>query len=115
MNKYDNFFIPVDDLQEAANYYANVLGLELKFDFSDKGMVAFNVGDEEPAIILKEKCKFPDVKPSIWFVADNVNGEYERLLQKGVNFLSAPFKIGTGHAVEFEDIYGNRFGIADYK
>ncbi|AFA49651.1 VOC family protein [Acetobacterium woodii] len=115
MNKYDNFFVPVDDLQEAVKYYVNVLGLELKFDFSDKGMVAFNVGDEEPAIILKEKSKFPDVKPAIWLVADNVNDEYQRLRKNGVKFLSEPFQIGTGHAVEFEDIDGNRFGIADYQ
>lgn len=55
MKAYDNFILPVDDLEEAKNYYTNVLGLKLKFDFSDQGMVAFNVGDEEPAIILKEK------------------------------------------------------------
>lgn len=114
MKAYDNFFVPVDNLEEAKNYYANVLGLDLKFDFSDKGMAAFNVGHEEPAIILKEKSKFPDVKPAIWFVVDNVEDEYERLQKNGVNFLSKPFQIGTGNAVEFEDLFGNRFGMADY-
>lgn len=114
MKAYDNFFVPVDNLEEAKNYYSNVLGLDLKFDFSDKGMVAFNVGHEEPAIILKEKSKFPDVKPAIWFVVDNVEDEYERLRKNGVNFISKPFQIGTGNAVEFEDLFGNRFGMADY-
>lgn len=114
MKAYDNFFLPVDDLEEAKNYFSNVLGLKLKFDFSDKGMAAFNVGDEEPAIILKEKNKFPDAKPTIWFVVDNVNDEYERLHNNGVNFISKPFQIGTGNAVEFEDLFGNRLGMTDY-
>ena len=114
MKAYDNYFLPVDDLEAAKIYFTNVLGLKLKFDFSDKGMAAFNVGDEEPAIILKDKSKFPDVKPTIWFVVDNVNDAYERLRNNGVNFLSAPFQIGTGNAVEFEDLFGNRLGMADY-
>jgi predicted enzyme related to lactoylglutathione lyase len=71
------------------------LALKLKFDFSDKGMAAFNVGDEEPAIILKEKNKFPDAKPTIWFIVDNVNDEYKRLCNNGGNFISKPFQIGT--------------------
>lgn len=114
MKAYDNFFLPVDDLEEAKNYFSKVLGLKLKFDFSDKGMAAFNVGDEEPAIILKERNKFPDAKPTIWFVVDNVNDEYKRLCNNGVNFISKPFQIGTGNAVEFEDLFGNRLGMTDY-
>ena len=79
MNSYDNFFIPVDDLEKAKDYYTKVLGLKIKFDFSDKGMIAFNIGNEEPAIILKDKNKFPDTKETIWFVVDNVNEEYALL------------------------------------
>jgi predicted enzyme related to lactoylglutathione lyase len=48
MKTYDNFFLPVNDLEQAKDYYQNVLGLSLKFDFSDKGMNAFKVGNEEP-------------------------------------------------------------------
>ncbi|MDF2511105.1 MAG: hypothetical protein K0S04_971 [Herbinix sp.] len=114
MKTYDNFFIPVNDLVQAKDYYQNILELPLKFDFSDKGMVAFKVGEEEPAIILKDINRFPEAKPTIWFVVENVDEEYTRLKQKGVNFLGTPYKIGTGNAVEFEDAFGNRFGIADY-
>ncbi len=114
MKTYDNFFLPVDDLAQAKDYYENVLGLTLKFDFSDKGMIAFNVGDEEPAIILKDINLFPEAKPTVWFAVDNVAEEYDRLKNKGVTFLGTPYKIGTGHAVEFEDMFRNRFGITDY-
>ena len=111
---YDNFFLGADSLSEAKDYYQKVLGLRIKFDFSAKGMVAFGVGDEEPAIIVKDKNVFPDVKPTIWFVVDDVRAEYEKLRGNGVAFLSEPFEIGTGWAAEFEDPFGNRLGITDY-
>lgn len=61
---YDNFFLPVNNLEKAKEYYQK-LGLSIKFDFSDNGMVAFKVGSQEPAIILKDIKKFPNAKPII--------------------------------------------------
>lgn len=114
MKNYDNFFLPVRDLEKAKDYYQNSLGLSIKFDFSDMGMAAFKIGDQEPAIILKDVKKFPDTKPTIWFVVDDVKQEFEKLKNKGITFLSEPFEIHTGIAVEFEDPFGNRLGITDY-
>ncbi len=115
MNSYDNFFLPVDDMDIAKDFYGKKLNLKLKFDFSEMGMSAFNVGSEEPAIILKDKKKFPNVKPTIWFVVEDVLATYNELKDNGVKFLGEPFKIRTGNAVEFEDPFGNRLGITDYK
>jgi predicted enzyme related to lactoylglutathione lyase len=114
MNGIDNYFLPVNNLADAKTYYQEKLGLDLKFDFSDMGMMAFRIGQDEPAIILKDTGKFPQVKPTIWFVVDDVNRVYQELCLKGVAFLSEPFKIHTGMAVEFEDPFGNRLGITDY-
>jgi predicted enzyme related to lactoylglutathione lyase len=114
LKNYDNFFVAVDDLARAKEYYQNVLGLPVKFDFSNRGMVAFQVGEQEPAIILKDRNVFADAKPAIWFEVGDVRVEYEKMVAKGVKFLSPPFAIGTGMAAEFEDPFGNRFGIADY-
>ncbi len=111
---YDNFFLPSGDLKKGKEFYQNILGLPIKFDFSDIGMVAFKVGDNEPAIILKDTTKFPQAKPTVWFVVDSVLQEYKRLGAKGLKFLSEPFEIHTGMAVEFEDPYGNRLGLTDY-
>lgn len=114
MKNYDNFFLPVGDMEEAKKYYGELLGLQMKFDFTDKGMIAFNVGNEEPAIILKDKSKFEDLKPTIWFEVSDVMKKYEKMKGMGIVFLSEPFKIRTGYAVEFEDPFGNRLGITDY-
>ncbi len=114
MKNYDNFFMGVSNLAEARKYYESTLGLKLKFDFSKKGMIAFNIGDEEPAIILKDESVFQDIKPTIWFEVENVEDEYSKLKENGAKFLSEPFEIMTGMAVEFEDPFGNRLGITDY-
>jgi len=114
MENFDNFFRPVADLEKAKNFYQKSLGLSIKFDFSDKGMTAFQVGSQEPAIIIKDLKIFPDAKPTIWFVVDDVKQEFEKLKKKGVKFISEPFQIPTGLAVEFEDPFSNRLGITDY-
>ena len=41
--------------------------------------------------------------------------QYAKMKERGVRFLSEPFQIKTGWAVEFEDPSGNRLGITDYK
>ncbi len=108
---YDNFFLPADNLETAKNFYQQMLGLKTKFDFPDKGMTAFKVGDNEPAIILSN---MPQARPTIWFKVESVKDAYQSFVQKGVTFLSEPFEIMTGLAVEFNDPFGNKLGFTDY-
>lgn len=79
------------------------------------GMMAYSIGDDEPAVILKDTAKFPDAKPALWIEVENVADEYVKMKRQGIYFLSDPFRIKTGWAVEFEDKSGNRLGITDYK
>jgi predicted enzyme related to lactoylglutathione lyase len=111
IKNYDNFFLPATDLTSARTFYADKLGLAVKFDFSSRGLLAFRVGDEEAAIILRSHA---DARPSILFEVDDVSATYLELKEKGVKFLSGPYEINTGLAVEFEDPFGNRLGITDY-
>lgn len=63
-----------------------MLGLAVKFDFSAKEMIAFTVGDSEPAIILKDTARFPAIKPTIWLKVYSVLKCYEELTAKGLRF-----------------------------
>ncbi|SFQ76165.1 VOC family protein [Flavobacterium akiainvivens] len=108
---YDNYFLPADNIEEAKDFYKNQLGLEVKFDFSDKGMVAFQVGNNEPAIIVNA---MKNAQPAIWFTVEDVLQSYEELKQKGIQFISEPYEIMTGLSVEFTDPFGNRLGLTDY-
>lgn len=112
---YDNFFLPANNYLESVGFYSEILGLEKKFEFAEQGMVAFTVGDEEPAIILKDTTKMPGTLPTIWMEVEDAKAIYEKLRVKGVAFLSKPFRIRTGWAVEFTDPSGNRLGFTDYK
>lgn len=114
MMNYDNYFLPVDDYEKSKQFYSEILGLKTKFEFVEQGMVAFSVGDEEPAIILKDKAKFPIAKPAVWIEVPNVKAIYSVMKEKGVQFLTEPFEIRTGWAVEFIDPSGNTLGLADY-
>lgn len=115
LKNYDNFFLPADDYRESVSFYSSVLGLEKKFEFVEQGMAAFKVGEEEPAIILKDKAKMPDATPTIWIEVEDAKAVYEKMKANGVKFLSEPFRIRTGWAVEFNDPSGNRLGFTDYK
>lgn len=115
IKNYDNFFLPANNYQESVLFYSEVLGLEKKFEFAEQGMVAFKVGNEEPAIILKDKTKMPNTIPTIWIEVEDAKAVCGKMKAKGVVFLSEPFRIRTGWAVEFNDPSGNRLGFADYK
>jgi predicted enzyme related to lactoylglutathione lyase len=108
---YDNYFLPAENLDTAREFYKNQLGLDVKFDFSNKGMLAFKVGNNEPAIILRS---MKNAQPAIWFTVDDVRLAYEELKQRGIQFLSEPYEIMTGLAVEFSDPSGNILGLTDY-
>lgn len=47
IKEIDNLFLPVDDFEKAKEYYEKKLGLEIKFDFSDIGMISLKIGTEE--------------------------------------------------------------------
>ena len=113
--KTDNYFFPAKDFEATKRFYADVLDLAVKFDFSSMGMVAYRIGDDEPALILKDTSRFPDAKPASWIEVEDVAAQYAKMKERGVRFLSEPFQIKTGWAVEFEDPSGNRLGITDYK
>jgi len=110
ISDYDNFFLPADNLEEAKEFYGRQLGLKVKFDFADKGMTAFRVGAHEPAIILSTR----HAQPAIWFTVESVKTAHEDLKSRGISFLSEPFEIMTGYAVEFNDPFGNKLGLTDY-
>jgi predicted enzyme related to lactoylglutathione lyase len=111
---YDNFFLPADDYALSKQFYSETLGLKTKFEFAEQGMVAFCVGDEEPAIILKDKKKFPSATPTVWLKVSDVRTLHQEMKAKGISFLTDPFKIRTGWAVEFRDPSGNILGFTDY-
>lgn len=111
----DNYLLPAKDLAASRTFYHKVLGLPVKFDFSDRGLLAFQVGDGETAIILKDQHTYPDAAPVILLEVDDVQVLYDSLQQQGIKFTKPPYRIRTGWAAELQDPSGNLIGITDYR
>lgn len=63
---------------------------------------------------MKDKKKFKDIKPTIWIEVANVRILYKQMVERGIDFITEPFRIRTGWAVEFKDPSGNVLGFTDY-
>ena len=49
----DNVLLDVGDLEAAKGFYAGRLGLGVKFDCPDAGVVGFRLGDEEAGLVVR--------------------------------------------------------------
>lgn len=114
MKDCHNFSIPVNDLEKATDFYQSILGLSINPDLFAKGMVTLKIDEKGPMVILKDLKSFPNTKPTIWFVVNDVREEYEKLKNIGVKFISEPSHNNVTELVaEFEDPFGNRLGIIE--
>jgi hypothetical protein len=49
----DNVLLDVGNLEVARGFYGGRLGLGVKFDFPEAGVVGFRLGDEEPGLLVR--------------------------------------------------------------
>src|SRR4029450_3691013 len=49
----DNVLLDVGDLEVAKGFYGGRLGLGVKVDFPDAGVVGFRLGDEEAGLVVR--------------------------------------------------------------
>jgi catechol 2,3-dioxygenase-like lactoylglutathione lyase family enzyme len=49
----DNVLFGVGDLNQAINFYGDALGLPIKFQVPEAGIAAFNLGEEEPGLLVR--------------------------------------------------------------
>src|SRR5215207_1928725 len=59
----DNVLLDVGDLEVAKGFYGGRLGLGVKFDFPDAGVVGFRLGDEEAGLVVRAGDVAPGPPP----------------------------------------------------
>lgn len=105
----DNVFFNVGALEKAIEFYER-LGFKLKFKIPHMSAALFEVGSEEPGLML---CETQDRRPSKLWVevvdARAVQEECEQLKIQGKLIETA-----TGFTFEVQDPWGNSIGFADY-
>jgi len=119
--------VPVDDQQKALKFYTNVLGFEKKIDDPETGWLTV-VGPNSPdgVELLLEPTENPTIDeeleayrdtlvtngiPWTMFGCEDVEAEYERLSEQGVEFTQKPTTAGDVKLAVFDDTCGNLIQI----
>ncbi len=119
--------VPIDDYDKALKFYTEVLGFVTKRDIPlGEGMRWITVvSPDEPdgtELLLEPNASYPAmaalrealVKDGIPFTAfqvSDVQGEYERMQNLGVEFTMEPTNMGMTTAAIFNDTCGNLIQI----
>jgi predicted enzyme related to lactoylglutathione lyase len=117
MLKRVNFVaIPVKDQGRALEFYTKKVGLKVFTDQTVGPMrwIELQVPGAETMVVLHHK---PGHEPSgedpaVAFLADSVQGTYEEMRAKGVEFVQPPKKEHWGEHAIFVDSEGNRILFA---
>jgi len=107
--------VKVTDLKRAISFYRDVLGLRVGKEWSN--YVVFDLaGTTTFAIMLGGKKGRKEGAPNIYLAVEDLDGEYEKLREKGVNFLEPPKKqYWGGYAALFADPDENLFYLTQTK
>jgi predicted enzyme related to lactoylglutathione lyase len=106
----DNYLVGAADFEAGRRFYAETLGLRLKFDVPQQGLAGFRLGAEEPGLFLRRG----EATARLWLEVADARKAAEELRERGVELLGDPFELQTGWAVELADPAGNVVGLTDY-
>lgn len=111
----------VQDQDKALDFYTNTLGFVKKHDVpsgksrwitlvspnNPDGTELLLEPDEHPAAKEYQKKLFADGIPVTMFGVEDIQKEYERLIERGVTFTMKPTKMGPVTIAIFDDTCGN--------
>lgn len=115
----------VADQEKALAFYTNVLGFEKNLDIpmgDARWLTVVSPEGPDDIELLLEPTVFPPVAtyqkalfdagiPLTAFAVDDVRIEYDKLMQRGVEFRTGPTDAGTTTMAVFEDTCGNLIQI----
>lgn len=78
----------VTDLERAANFYENVLGLQKKYQFST--YAGFDCGGVEIGLVSGQTTEVQEDAPCVDFLVRDVDEACRTLRKRGVRFLKEP-------------------------
>ncbi|MBM4465582.1 MAG: VOC family protein [Chloroflexi bacterium] len=96
----------VADLERAADFYENVLGLQKKYQFST--YAGFDCGGVEIGLVPGRTTDVQEDTPCMDFLVRDVDEVYQTLCERGVRFLKEPHDTLWGSRIAlFTDPDGN--------
>ncbi len=124
--------IPVRDQQKALDFYTGTLGFVKKVDVplggGNRWLTVVSKDDQdgpelllepapnhfEPSKVYQDELMKAGI-PYTQFYVDNLQQEFERLSQRGVEFSMKPTEMGTVIAAVFNDTCGNNIQLIEEK
>lgn len=119
--------VSIDDYNKALKFYTDIMGFVKKQDISlgEGARWITVVSPDEPngtELLLEPNASYPAMKafkeslvkdgiPFTAFLVDNVQEEYERMKDLGVEFTMEPTNMGWTSAAIFDDTCGNLIEI----
>ena len=119
--------VSIDDYDKALKFYTEILGFVKKQDFplGEGARWITVVSPEEPnaaELLLEPNASYPAMKalkeslvkdgiPFTAFLVNDVQQEYERMKDLGVEFTMEPTNMGMSTAAIFDDTCGNLIEI----
>ncbi len=119
--------VPIVDYDKALKFYTEVMGFVLKRDMplGDGARWITVVSPEEPdgvELLLEPNSSYPAMKalkealvkdgiPYTAFEVNDIQGEYERMKNQGVQFTMEPTHMGMTTAAVLDDTCGNLIQI----
>src|SRR6266542_1313960 len=115
----------VNDQERALRFYTEVLGFAKKADFSQGPYRWLTVTSPEdpdgtelqlalnndPAAKTYQQARFQQSQPAIMFFTDDVQGDYERIKQRGAEFTMPPTEVTASKIAMLNDTCGNLLQI----
>ncbi len=122
--------IPVSDQEAALKFYTEVLGFVKKLDIpvgeGNRWLTVVSKEEQDgPEVLLEpspnhfeaakiyQKALFRAAIPCTQFNVDNVQQEYERLLEAGVKFSMKPTTMGAAKLAILDDTCGNYIQLVE--
>ncbi|MSN98375.1 glyoxalase [Bacillus paralicheniformis] len=114
IEKVGQIGVPVKDMERAAAFYQDVLGLSLLFQ-TDR-MAFFECGGLRLLLSLPEKDEFAHASSVIYFQVEDLPAVYNEIATKGVSFPIEPHVVAKIEQTEtwmafFKDTEGNTLAL----
>lgn len=114
IQKIGQIAIPVKDLEQAVQFYQNVLELPLLFNTGT--LAFFDCGGVRLLLSLPEKEEFARSSSILYFQMARIQEAFEEMKHKGVRFIDEPHRVAKIGQIEtwmtfFTDTQGNTHAL----
>jgi len=109
--KIDSIMFFVSDLERAAGFYENVLGLRRVWTDGKRRMIGFVFPESDSEIVVHSDSSMPN--PSFSFLVKNVQTFCDDYRRKGCTVVTDPFEVRCGKFAVLADLDGNELPIVD--